>query len=109
MKESEKINRKEFIRLAAMGAGAAALAQLPFASYAGSSEEVRLTILHTNDWHSRIEPFPMDGSKFQGQGGAALRARLIQQIRSEEQNVLLLDAGDIVQGPPYYNLFGGEP
>ncbi len=109
MKESEKINRKEFIRLAVMGAGAAALAQLPFASYAGSNEEVHLTILHTNDWHSRIEPFPMDGSKFQGQGGAALRAKLIQQIRSEEKNVLLLDAGDIVQGTPYYNLFGGEP
>jgi 5'-nucleotidase len=109
MKESEKISRREFLRLSALGAGVAALAQLPFASYAGFDEEVRLTILHTNDWHSRLEPFPMDGSKFQGQGGAALRAKLIQQIRLEEKNVLLLDAGDIVQGTPYYNLFGGDP
>ncbi|RYZ81717.1 MAG: bifunctional metallophosphatase/5'-nucleotidase [Moraxellaceae bacterium] len=69
---------------------------------------VKLTILHTNDVHSRIEPFPMDGSRNQGMGGAARRASLIKRIREEEQNVLLLDAGDIFQGTPYFNLYGGE-
>src|SRR5690606_12933908 len=69
---------------------------------------VRLTILHTNDWHSRIEAFPKDGSANQGMGGAATRAALIERIRREEEHVLLLDAGDIFQGTPYFNFYGGE-
>ncbi len=68
----------------------------------------KLTILHTNDVHSRIEPFPMDGGRNQGLGGAARRAALIKKIRAEENNVLLLDSGDIFQGTPYFNFFGGE-
>ncbi len=68
----------------------------------------RLTILHTNDMHSRIEPFPGDDKKYAGRGGMAARAALIKKIRSEEENVLLLDSGDIFQGTPYFNFFGGE-
>ncbi|MBP7184690.1 MAG: metallophosphoesterase [Saprospiraceae bacterium] len=68
-----------------------------------------LTILHTNDVHSRIDPFPMDGGKYQGKGGVAKRAEIIKEIRSQEKNVLLLDAGDIFQGTYYFNLFKGEP
>ena len=68
----------------------------------------KLTILHTNDTHSRIDPFPMDGGSNQGLGGVARRAALIKKIRQEEANVLLLDSGDIFQGTPYFNLFGGE-
>ena len=71
-------------------------------------EFFKLTILHTNDVHSRIEPFPMDGSRRQGLGGAAKRAALIERIRSEESDVLLFDSGDIFQGTPYFNFFGGE-
>jgi len=67
----------------------------------------RITILHTNDTHSTIEPFPANHSKFPGKGGVVNRFNLIQQIRSEEENVLLLDAGDIFQGTPYFNMFGG--
>lgn len=70
--------------------------------------EVHLVILHTNDTHSRLDPFPMDGGPFQGLGGAARRATLIRRIRSENPNVLLLDSGDIFQGTPYFNFFGGE-
>lgn len=69
---------------------------------------LKLTILHTNDVHSRIEPFPMDGGRYQGKGGGARRAAMIQNIRASEPNVLLLDAGDIFQGTPYFNFFGGE-
>ena len=69
----------------------------------------RLTILHTNDVHSRLEPFPMDGGQNAGKGGVAARAALIRRIRAEEENVLLLDAGDIFQGTPYFNIFKGEP
>lgn len=68
----------------------------------------RLVILHTNDVHSRVEPFPMDGSRNAGLGGAAVRATMIDQIRKENEHVLLLDAGDIFQGTPYFNFFLGE-
>lgn len=67
-----------------------------------------LSILFTNDWHSRVEPFPMDGGKYQGLGGASKRAALINKIRSENKHTLLLDAGDIFQGTPYFNFFGGK-
>ncbi|MFM2137990.1 MAG: hypothetical protein RJA57_297, partial [Bacteroidota bacterium] len=70
---------------------------------------LRLTILHTNDTHSRLDPFPMDGGRNQGLGGVAARAQLIEQIRAEADQVLLLDAGDIFQGTPYFNLYKGEP
>lgn len=68
----------------------------------------RLVILHTNDTHSRIEPFPDDGSRNAGLGGAARRATLIKKIREENEHVLLFDSGDIFQGTPYFNFFGGE-
>jgi 5'-nucleotidase len=70
---------------------------------------LKLTILHTNDTHSRLEPFPMDGGRNQGLGGIAGRAELIRRIRAEEEQVLLFDAGDIFQGTPYFNIYKGEP
>jgi 5'-nucleotidase len=72
-----------------------------------ASDEVRLIILHTNDTHSRIDPFPMDGGPYQGLGGVARRATLIDRIRDRHPNVLLLDSGDIFQGTPYFNFFKG--
>lgn len=71
-------------------------------------EFLHLVILHTNDVHSRIEPYPMDGSRLQGLGGAARRAALIDTVRAEQEHVLLFDSGDIFQGTPYFNMFGGE-
>ena len=68
----------------------------------------KITILHTNDVHSRVDPFPMDGSRNQGLGGASKRASLINSIRAKEPNTLLFDAGDIFQGTPYFNFYGGE-
>ena len=102
------LNRKKFIRNAALTTGA---------FFAGPSlikageyfSPLKLTILHTNDTHSRLEPFPMDGGRNQGLGGIAGRAKLINDIREEEENVLLFDAGDIFQGTPYFNIYKGEP
>ena len=74
-----------------------------------SEKKQSLTILHTNDVHSRLDPFPMDGSPSAGLGGVAARASIVKQIRSEEENVLLLDCGDIFQGTPYFNVYKGEP
>jgi 5'-nucleotidase len=102
------LSRKRFIRQAALTAGAmvAGPSLLEAADY---FSPFRLTILHTNDTHSRLEPFPMDGGRNQGMGGIAARARLISQVRQEEEQVLLLDAGDIFQGTPYFNIYKGEP
>lgn len=68
----------------------------------------KLTVLYTNDQHSRIEPFPTNDPKYAGEGGFSARASLIEKIRKEEEHVLLLDAGDIFQGTPYFNYFQGE-
>ena len=104
-----QIDRRKFIRQSSW-AGAALIASsvLPNAVFA-ESESDHICILHTNDTHSQLEPFPMDGSKNAGLGGVAQRAALIKQIRAENANVLLLDAGDIFQGTPYFNLYKGEP
>ncbi len=68
----------------------------------------KITILHTNDTHSRIEPLPDTDKYAPNKGGVVRRAKYIDKVRSENKNVLLFDAGDFVQGTPYYNLFRGE-
>jgi len=99
------MNRRKFIIQGGMTAGAMLLNGSSFASSSSS----KLTILHTNDVHSRLDPFPMDGTRNAGMGGIAARAEIIRNIRGQEENVLLLDAGDIFQGTPYFNIFKGEP
>lgn len=63
----------------------------------------RLVILHTNDTHSIIDPYYENDL-----GGVARRKALIDSVRSVEPNVLLVDAGDVLQGSLYFTLFGGE-
>jgi 5'-nucleotidase len=101
------MNRRNFIQNTALTAGA--ILTSPLSEAAAIPTQYPLSILHTNDVHSRLEPFPMDGSRNQGLGGVAARAGLIQQIRNQAEQVLLLDAGDIFQGTPYFNLYKGEP
>jgi 5'-nucleotidase len=102
------MQRRDFIRTSSLVTGAMVLGQsMPLWALEGPSV-TKLVILHTNDVHSRIDPFPMDGSKNQGKGGAARRAWIIDQIRQKEEHVLLFDAGDFFQGTPYFNFFGGE-
>ena len=72
-----------------------------------SARKNRLVILHTNDTHSNIDPFPDNHSKYPGMGGIAKRYSIVKQIRAQEPNVLLLDSGDIFQGTPYFNTFNG--
>ncbi len=75
---------------------------------AAGEAETRITLLHTNDVHSRLEPFPDDDPRYAGLGGAARRAALVKRLRRENPNTLLLDAGDAFQGTPYYNVYRGE-
>jgi 5'-nucleotidase len=107
MEELQKSSRKAFIKQTLYLVGFGALANTPVKVLANAKPKV-LSILHTNDWHSRIEPFPSADKKLGGKGGAAARASFIAQYRKEKGEILLLDAGDIFQGTPYFNFFGGE-
>ena len=103
------LDRRKFLHQSVFTAGAFSVSNSLLKKVDEMTAVTRLTILHTNDTHSRIDPFPMDGGRNQGMGGVAQRARLIEQIRMKEEHVLLLDAGDIFQGTPYFNLYKGEP
>jgi 5'-nucleotidase len=105
-----KQSRRDFIRTIT---GAGALFGLgtvtsAFRKMESQRDKVKVVILHTNDVHSHLEPFPANDPKFAGLGGVERRAAMIKQIRSQEHNVLVLDAGDIFQGTPYFNMYGGE-
>jgi len=107
------LNRKRFLQqMATITAGALlpadAIGQLlqGDANHRKSVERLELLLLHTNDLHSRIEPFPAN-HPLAGKGGIANLATLIQQHKQQNPNVLLLDCGDVFQGTPYFNLFGG--
>jgi len=100
------MKRRDFIQKTAAGT-ALVMGGLSLSSFA-EPEVKKLTLLHTNDVHSHIDPFALDDPKYPNMGGAARRATMIEQIRREEPNVLLLDAGDVFQGTPYFNYYGGE-
>ena len=76
-----------------------------------SAQSVReLCVLHTNDTHSRIEPFALyyPDTLMAGKGGFVRRVTFIKQERKKCKDLLLFDCGDFSQGSPYYNLFKGE-
>lgn len=98
------MKRRDFVHYSVLGAGALPL----MGAGMQAAKNRRLTILYTNDQHSRIDPFPDNHPRYPGQGGFAARAALIDSIRAEGNDVLLLDAGDVFQGTPYFNYFGGE-
>ena len=100
------MKRREFIQQTTAATALVGLGGFGLQSFSSSLKKI--TILHTNDVHSHIDPFgPQDGRN-PNQGGVARRASLIEGIRAENPNTLLLDAGDIFQGTPYFNYYGGE-
>jgi 5'-nucleotidase len=100
------MKRRDFIEKTA---ASTALLSLGLSMSSFTSPDVKhITILHTNDVHSHIDPFPADDPRNANMGGVSRRAALIDTIRKENPNVLLLDAGDIFQGTPYFNYYGGE-
>jgi 2',3'-cyclic-nucleotide 2'-phosphodiesterase (5'-nucleotidase family) len=71
------------------------------------AREVPITILHTCDLHGNILPT----DSYEGQtnlGGIARCATMIRQIRAAEKNVLLVDAGDTIQGGAVSFLSDGQ-
>ncbi len=101
------MKRRDFIQKTAASSALLAIPSIPLLSFADSAIK-HITILHTNDVHSHIDPFPADDARNANMGGVSRRASLIETIRKENRNVLLLDAGDIFQGTPYFNYYGGE-
>ena len=73
-----------------------------------AADEVLITILHTNDTHSQIDPVSESDKTWAGKGGVARRATLVKRIRKENPNTLMIDAGDVFQGTPYFNFYKGE-
>lgn len=73
-----------------------------------AERKIKITVLHTNDTHSQIEPTEKSNLKTANMGGYARRMGVIEKIRAQEKNVLLLDAGDFSQGTPYFNFFNGR-
>jgi 5'-nucleotidase len=102
------MKRRSFLKNMALSIGSVGLSNFYFGQSSSFKRKSKLVILHTNDTHSNIEPFPLNHPKFPGMGGVARRHSLIQKIRNEEEHVLLLDSGDIFQGTPYFNTFHGE-
>ena len=100
------MTRRSFLKKSLVGGAALSI---PYISFGRAKDDLtKLTILHTNDVHSHIDQIQHFNGNTQPVGGAAARAALIKRIRSEEQHVLLLDAGDIFQGTPYFNLYKGD-
>jgi 5'-nucleotidase len=100
-------NRRDFIQKTAWASTLALLGKFPYTAFA-AAKTIKLTILHSNDTRSQIEPLPNEALKNAGMGGFQARADLIQKIRSEEENVLLLDAGDFFSGSAYFDVYKGS-
>lgn len=101
-------SRRDFIKKSSLALAGGLL--LPHVLWSLPADEVdTLSILHTNDTHSRLDPYPLQAnSPYSGMGGIVRRKALIDQIRKEQSHTLLVDAGDIFQGTPYFNFFKGE-
>lgn len=100
------MKRRDFIKNSGFVAGGLMLSP-SLVTKPNLKKTTKLTILHTNDTHSNIDAFPSTHAKYPNLGGVSRRYELIRKVREEEENVLLLDAGDIFQGTPYFNRFGG--
>lgn len=106
-KKIKIMERRNFIKQSTAATAFITLGGLSLQSFSKENTK-HITILHTNDTHSHIDPFPSDHYKNPNQGGVARRATIVENIRKENPNTLLLDAGDIFQGTPYFNFYGGE-
>jgi len=99
------MNRRKFITTSAVFG--ASVATFPRDLLNATTAETVITILHTNDTHSQIDPLPSNDVNA-GKGGVARRATLVKRVRKENPNTLLIDAGDVLQGTPYFNFYKGE-
>jgi 5'-nucleotidase len=101
------MNRRKFLRNTGIGAAGLTLGALPQNLYAWD-DFATISILHTNDIHTHVEPFESSNPQFNGNGGLARISALAKSYREKNPDTLLFDAGDMFQGTPYFNYFKGE-
>ncbi len=103
------MKRRQFIKQSVFASATIGLSSgfMPLAGIKRNYSK-HITILHTNDVHSHIDPFPQNDRRNAGRGGVSRRHALIQKIKAKNPNTLVLDAGDAFQGTPYFNFYGGE-
>ena len=70
-------SRRKFIKHIGLGTAGITLINNPL--FAAEDKTYKITILHTNDMHSRIQPFNSGRNK--GVGGMAQRSNIIKNIR----------------------------
>jgi 5'-nucleotidase/UDP-sugar diphosphatase len=104
-----QISRRTFLRHMAVGGGALVwlCTGIEFAHAAGP-EAYKLRIIHTNDHHARIEPVTGGTPVAPIHGGVSRRKTLIDAIRGEGGNQILLDAGDVFQGTLWFTQYLGQ-
>jgi len=101
------ISRKDLLKKSACCIACSSWIGQMRSPFISTSKNLSITILYTNDTHARIDPIPKNAREFAGLGGIAKRSSLVNKIRSEEEHVLLFDAGDVFMGSPWFNVFGG--
>src|SRR6476469_8291358 len=103
------ISRRTFIRHMVVGGSSLAwlCVDLKFAHAAGP-ETYRVRIIHTNDHHARIEPVTGGTPVAPIHGGVSRRKTLIDAIRAEGGNQVLIDAGDVFQGTLWFTQYLGQ-
>ncbi|MFL9481154.1 bifunctional metallophosphatase/5'-nucleotidase [Chitinophagaceae bacterium LWZ2-11] len=104
-----QIDRRRFVKQAGGASIGLLMSSLGVNDFAGSKEPDKLTILHTNDLHGKLERFPQDAGYNAERGGIAGLSGLIAQIRNEIDHCLLFDAGDIFGRTPCFEMYKGEP
>ena len=79
-------------------------------SFSPAGAQKVLTILHTNDTHSCIEPLKknLPDTLLADRGGYLRRTAMLKEERKKDPNLLLFDCGDFSQGSSYYTMFKGE-
>ncbi|TVQ01781.1 MAG: bifunctional metallophosphatase/5'-nucleotidase [Balneolaceae bacterium] len=102
------ITRKNFLKHASVLAAGSLLPLNISGDLFNRFNGQKITILYTNDTHARLDPFPENARRFAGLGGIARRASLVKKVRAQEKNVLLLDGGDVFQGTPWFDVYGGK-
>lgn len=104
------ISRREFLKRSGLLALSAALSPLLSSCSVGQDRSACLTILHANDVHSHIDPFPLTDERYPGMGGYAKRQALIESVRAEQgaDRVMVFESGDMFQGTPYFNHYRGQ-
>lgn len=102
------MNRRSFLKTSGIAATYGLMGAADWGAFFPKPELTYITLLHTNDLHSRIHPFPADAGARAGLGGFTRLSSVVKKIRSSVEHSLLLDCGDVLQGTPYFNLFEGQ-